>query len=140
MQDGKATFLFMGCNDIVYLPVYYQQKILLPAGNPFILHADGTRTVLNVDPTQRTDRILENTNVMFDSKWMKAKAAIGRELKLYYWDNEWILCDTYVMREDKIICFKNIPKNGLYLINGTGWDNTWQRIFTLDADGEQRWY
>lgn len=140
LQDGKATFLSMGCNDIVYLPVYYQQKILLPAGNPFILHADGTRTVLNVDPTQRTDRILENTNVMFDSKWMKAKAAIGRELKLYYWDNEWILCDTYVMREDKIIRFKNIPKNGLYLINGTGWDNTWQRIFTLDADGEQRWY
>ena len=139
LRNGNATFFSMGCNDIVYLPVYYHRHAIIPADKPFILHSDGSQTTIHVDTTQRNEHILEHTNVMFDSKWMKAGAAIGRELKLYYWNNEWILCGTHIVGKDKTIRFKNIPKNGLYLIYGTGWDNTWQRVFTLEENG-QHWY
>ena len=33
----------------------------------------------------------------------------------------------------------SVPEGALYLIKGVDFDNTWQRIFTLDGD-EKRWY
>lgn len=139
LNNGQANFLSMGCNDIVYLPVYYQRHTMFPGGLPFVLHKNGTMSVLKINKEDCSDRELHYSNVMFDSKWMKASASIGEKLELYYWDNQWVLCDTYTMNKDKILHFKDVPSDGLYLIKGKGWDNTWQRIFTLKGN-EQIWY
>ena len=139
LKDGKATFRDMGCNDIVYLPVYYYRHTTLPAGNPFVLHKDGSRTELQADTTRLSRRELTYSNVFFDIQWLKSQSSPGRVLELYYWDGYWKPCDTYTTQAGKPLSFRNVPEGGLYLIKGVDFDNTWQRIFTLDGD-VQRWY
>ena len=139
LKDGKATFKDMGCNDIVYLPVYYYRRTTLPAGHPFILHKDGSRTELQADTTRLLDRKLTYSNRFYDIRWLQSKSSPGRVLELYYWDGYWKPCDTYTTLEGRPLSFRNVPEGGLYLIKGVDFDNTWQRIFTLDGD-EQRWY
>lgn len=139
LKDGKAIFKDMGCNDIVYLPVYYYRHTTLPAGNPFILHKDGSRTELQADTTYLHDRQLTYSNRFYDIRWLQSQSSPGRVLELYYWDGYWKLCDTYTTLEGRPLSFRNVPESALYLIKGVDFDNTWQRIFTLDGD-EQRWY
>ena len=139
LKDGKATFKDMGCNDIVYLPVYYYRRTTLPAGRPFILHKDGSRTELQADTTRLLDRQLTYSNRFYDIQWLKSQSSPGRVLELYYWDGYWKPCDTYTTQVGKPLSFRNVPEGALYLIKGVDFDNTWQRIFTLDGD-EQRWY
>ena len=139
LKDGKAIFKDMGCNDIVYLPVYYYRHTTLPAGNPFVLHKDGSRTELQADTIRLSRRELTYSNVFFDIQWLKSQSSPGRVLELYYWDGYWKPCDTYTTQAGKPLSFRNVPEGGLYLIKGVDFDNTWQRIFTLDGD-VQRWY
>ena len=139
LKDGKAIFKDMGCNDIVYLPVYYYRHTTLPAGNPFILHKDGSRTELQADTTYLHDRQLTYSNRFYDIRWLQSQSSLGRVLELYYWDGYWKPCDTYTTLEGRPLSFRNVPESALYLIKGVDFDNTWQRIFTLDGD-EQRWY
>ena len=139
LKDGKATFKDMGCNDIVYLPVYYYRRYTLPAGHPFVLHKDGSRTELQADTTRLLDRRLTYSNRFYDIQWLQSKSSPGRVLELYYWDGYWKPCDTYTTLEGRPLSFRNVPESALYLIKGVDFDNTWQRIFTLDGD-EQRWY
>lgn len=47
-KDGTATFKNMG-KDIVYLPVYFKDGVLLPAASPFKLDADGYMRLLADD-------------------------------------------------------------------------------------------
>lgn len=139
LEDGKATFKDMGCNDIVYLPVYYYRRTTLPAGHPFVLHKDGSRTELQADTTYLHDRQLTYSNRFYDIRWLQSQSSPGRVLELYYWDGYWKPCDTYTTLEGRPLSFRNVPESALYLIKGVDFDNTWQRIFTLDGD-EQRWY
>lgn len=139
LKDGKATFKDMGCNDIVYLPVYYYRRTTLPAGRPFILHKDGSRTELQADTTRLLDRQLTYSNRFYDIQWLKSQSSPGRVLELYYWDGYWKPCDTYTTLKGRPLSFRNVPESALYLIKGVDFDNTWQRIFTLDGN-EQRWY
>ena len=139
LKDGKATFKDMGCNDIVYLPVYYYRRTTLPAGNPFVLHKDGSRTELQADTTRLHNRQLTYSNRFYDIRWLQSKSSPGRVLELYYWDGYWKPCDIYTTREGKPLSFRNVPEGALYLIKGVDFDNTWQRVFTLDGN-EQRWY
>lgn len=139
LENGKATFKNMGCNDIVYLPVYYYRRTTLPAGNPFVLHKDGSRTELQADTTRLLDRKLTYSNRFYDIQWLQSQSSPGRILELYYWDNYWRLCDTYTTLPGRPLSFRNVPEGALYLIKGVDFDNTWQRIFTLDGN-EQRWY
>lgn len=45
VKRGKALFKNVGVN-VLYLPAYYQNGMLIPAGNPFILERDGKRKEL----------------------------------------------------------------------------------------------
>lgn len=44
-EDGKAVFENIGAYDVLYLPVYFkkeaEERIQIPAGDPFVLRADG---------------------------------------------------------------------------------------------------
>ena len=52
-KGDKATFRNMGC-DIVYLPVSFDEyEGAIPAGLPFILHADGKVQTLKADPMEK---------------------------------------------------------------------------------------
>ena len=47
-NDGSVLFRNMG-KDMVYLPVYYRQGVVVPAASPFRLEADGTVRILSDD-------------------------------------------------------------------------------------------
>ena len=139
VKDGKSTFKDMGCNEIVYLPVYYYNHTYHPAADPFILHKDGSKTTIKADTTHISNLVIRYSNCFYDTKWLTSQSEPGRVLKLYYWSDSWRLCDTFTTQANGPIIFKNVPQKGLYLINYLDFDNTWQRIFTFNGD-EQIWY
>ncbi len=139
IKDGKATFKDMGCNEIVYLPVYHYNHTYHPAADPFILHKDGSTTIIQADTTRQSSLKITYSNCFYDTKWLTSKPGSGRILKLYYWNDGWRLCDTHTTLVNEPTTFHNVPERGLYLINFPDSDNTWQRIFTLNGD-EQIWY
>jgi hypothetical protein len=52
IKRGKAFFKKMGVN-VLYLPACYAGDNIIPAGDPFILLEDGSRTMLKADNTQQ---------------------------------------------------------------------------------------
>lgn len=48
ISRGKALFTDMG-RDIVYLPVYYMEDKIIPAGDAFLLNAQGEKEILKPD-------------------------------------------------------------------------------------------
>ena len=55
-NDGKAVFKDMGCG-MVYLPVFYRENKIHPAGDPFILNIDGSLTTISRKPATQTLRV-----------------------------------------------------------------------------------
>ena len=58
IKSGSVTFESMG-RDIVYMAAVYEDGMLVPFGNPFLLKKDGTLTVFSADTERRqTMRLL----------------------------------------------------------------------------------
>lgn len=53
ISRGKALFTDMG-RDIVYLPVYYIEDKIIPAGDAFLLNNKGEKVLLKADDTKKT--------------------------------------------------------------------------------------
>lgn len=138
LENGKATFRKMGNNKIVYLPVCYENGVTNPVASPFILSGD---SVIHIEPdtTHKTYLELKYHNVFFDLKWNIGITNPGRQTELYYWDNDWILCGDCKVGDDHLLKFQKVPQKALFWIKSIEWDNTWQRIFTVE-NGEQVWY
>lgn len=74
-KRGKASFKNVGVN-VLYLPAYYQNGMLIPAGNPFILERNGDRRELCKSSDEFRNKIILYTkypyraNVMGDAMTM----------------------------------------------------------------------
>jgi hypothetical protein len=138
LENGKAVFRKTSNNNIVYLPASYKNGKIIPVASPFILSGD---SVINIvpDTSHKTDLELKYHNVFFDLKWNIGITNAGRQTELYYWNNDWILCGECKVGNDHLLRFQAVPQNALYWIKSNEWDNTWQRIFTVE-NGEQVWY
>ena len=71
-SNGMAHFKKMGCN-IVYLPAYYNESEMIPAGLPFILENDGTMKEIypqKETTTARLNQLLQNRGR--DREWGKS--------------------------------------------------------------------
>lgn len=139
IENGKARFANMGNNHIVYLPCFYEKGKVVPAGSPFILKTD-EMTFVEI----RVDDMYPNINLycynkFFDYQWNIGYPSEGNKIELFFWDNEWVSCGICVVKDDKKLIFRNVPKGALYLLKSFDWENTWQRIFTIE-DGEQIWF
>jgi len=139
IEDNQAIFTDMG-KDIVYLPMFYLNEELEPAGDPFILEKNNSQRVLHADPEQQATLTLVSTTsktIEHASEGiMKSFLTPGQEYELFYWDDGWQSVGKKTAGK-KPLKFK-APSGALYWMVATGSDKD-ERIFTYE-NGLQVWW
>jgi Transglutaminase-like superfamily len=164
IKDNKTLFTDMG-RDIVYLPAYYENEKIVPAGKPFILTKDGNKfkieklkgivqsiCLTSKYPwyiTQRNDttnKILkaDKYELLFwkDDKWECFKITTTAQndslIKKLGFDFH---IDKFLegTQNNEFIIFKDVPVGVLFWLHDLtrGRD---ERIFTIDDSGKQDWW
>ena len=142
--DGKkAAFHNVGV-DIIYLPVYYNQKSkVVPANYPFILDTAGKVNYVIPDTNNLTELVAYSTTrrsiYKTTDKIDVAYFDDGATYELFYWDGKWIKAGEAKAIGKRPLRFKKVPAGALYwLVKKDGRKE--ERIFTLDANGNQVWW
>lgn len=138
IKDERAIFNNMGANNIVYMPVFYRDGEIIPASYPFILSPQGQNTIV-VNLQNKTDIKIPEYNKFYDIRWNIGIPQVGWKMELFYWDNRWVTCGICNVENDRTLRFSKVPNNGLYLVKSHHWQNTWQRVFSIE-EGKQIWY
>jgi hypothetical protein len=144
IKDGnKVKFTDMG-NDIAYLPAYFVDEKIIPAGNQFILTAEGKVKYKVPDSTKlrtlnlisTTRRVTKETTDHAEEVFLKT----GETFELFYWDGKWISLGKQ-KATGKPLKFTHVPSGAMYwLVNTTPTKDRPERIFTLDENGKQVWW
>lgn len=137
----KATFSKMG-NGVAYVPAFFYDDEVIPAGDAFILSDSGQ--VINKIPdgsnrisvqlystTQRVTR--ETTDFIEESDFTAGKTYI-----LYYWNEKWVQAGKAIA-DSGLLVYSQVPGNAIYWLVEEG-SRKEERIFTLDEDGKQVWW
>ncbi len=140
IQNGAATFAGMG-TDIAYLPAFYMNDKIVPAGTPFILSNDCSVRKLSSDAANtKSVQLYSTTNkvlaVSTDGVTQTAFTS-GKEYELFFWKNGWQSLGK-TTAADKPLAFESVPDGSLYWLVETD-SNKEERIFTID-DGKQVWW
>jgi len=142
IEHNVANFRGMG-RDILYLPAFFVGEEIVAAGQPFILHKDGsTRTVqtdgirVDVSTTESTDKRVTYEGMTDES--VSVPLNVGKEYHLQQWvDGAWKNISTAVGFE-KPMTFIAVTSGGLYwLIEVDG--NREERPFTIEDGKIVRW-
>lgn len=137
----KATFSKIG-RGVAYLPAFYYDDEIIPAGDAFILSDSGRVEAkipsgnkrIEVKLYSTTRRITKETTDFIET----ADFTAGDEYVLYYWNDKWVEAGRAVAGSGPLF-FKGIPDNAIYWLVQAGSRNE-ERIFTLDTDGQQVWW
>ena len=116
----------------IYLPMNFDKNKLIPAGNPILLKAD--KQIKVFEPNHNK---LINITIPESSKYLIYR--IGKKYKFFYWDKKWVEVEIQIANEKKLLTFKNIPSNTIYLLVPE-YSEKKERIFTLNENNEiERW-
>ncbi len=141
MPGGSVVFKNMG-TDVAYLPAYYKNEKIIPAGNVIILdkkgnlialqpNKNGTRTVKLYSTTKKiTKNATDNIETAFFNK--------GKIYELYYWENGWQLLGKKKAGEGAL-SFEKVPQNALIWLTEEN-SKKEERPFTIDENGKQVWW
>ena len=142
-SDG-VTFTEMG-RDIAYLPAYYVDKKLVPAGPTFILTAAGQVRTLAADsgedaPVMQID-IVATTPETPDADLHTDRPLIavepGKSYELFVWRDVWVSLGKQVAGEEPV-SFESVPSGGLYWLVAEN-SRRLERIFTIEAGRQVFW-
>jgi len=128
---NRVTFKDMGL-EIVYLPAYYQDRTLVPAGMPFILQKNGviSKLVPKINMKLKTQLYQkypeDKTNYIFP----------GMNYELFYWNNKWISLGR--KKADKSSLTYNVPFNSLFWLRNLD-KGKQERIFTYEKKSQIWW-
>ncbi len=141
--DKKVDFTDMGMN-IAYLPAFYINKKIIPAGKQFILNRKAKVKTITADTVNAiTIKLLSTTKrkTMQSTDFIqKASFKEGVNYTLYYWNNKWVEIGKQKAKKGPLI-FKNVPSNALYwLVSANSHKDKEERIFTIDKKGKQIWW
>ena len=140
IADGSATFTDMG-TDIAYLPAYYIDEKIVPAGLPFILTSGGEINTLAADTNRRVSVTLSSTTKttleISTDGIRKAAFTQGVSYELHYWEGGWKTACTQIAGETPIT-FTGVPSGCIYWLTAAESDRE-ERIFTYDSD-QQIWW
>jgi len=117
---------------VVYLPAYYKDKKLMPAGYPL---AEGYHHEMSLAPdlNKRISIVLKQ-----ESGYLTFKP--GKRYKLYYWDNRWQFISQQVANlSTSELLFSNVPKNSLLLLLPE-YSQKKERPFMITDDGKRNWF
>ncbi|MCD6112709.1 MAG: transglutaminase domain-containing protein [Bacteroidales bacterium] len=141
INNDEVIFTDMG-TDIVYLPAYFIDKKIKPAGNPFIFDKNAKiNTIIPDTLNLRSIKVFgttasetkETTDFITKVSFKKNK-----NYTLYYWYDKWIKIGEKKSK-GKALIFKDVPSNALYWLKAEDSHNE-ERIFTIDKSGKQIWW
>ena len=139
---NTAAFEAMGGN-IAYLPAFFADKKLIPAGPVTLLETDGTvrRLAEPVKPDAgriaTTIRRMKDVDISPDTgKPIPAiKVEPGKKYELFYWADKWVSLGNKTAPADESLKFDNLPAGRFYRLVEVKGRNQ-ERPFTID-DGKQ---
>ncbi len=137
----KATYSKMGMG-VAYLPAFYYDDEIIPAGNAIILTDSGKVETMKPDPSKKinlklystTKRITKETTDFIE----QVEFNIGKSYTLFYWNDKWEKAGNEISSGEPLV-FNNIPSNSIYWLVEDG-SRKEERIFTIDDDGNQIWW
>lgn len=117
---------------VVYLPCYYENDALIPAGYPKVLGFNN-ELVLKPDVNQK-----RTVTIREQEKYLKFRP--GKQYDLYYWDNEWKLFATQTADEISTeLKFENAPGSCLFRLIPE-YSQGKERPFIILDEGTRIWY
>ncbi len=140
LNNNTAEFTDMGV-DITYLPMFYVEEKLFPAGSPFILTKNGDKKNLNGNDLLEEEVVLRSvTKKNIDRSNNDGRTVFlenGEKYELFYWQDGWESFGTQTASESPLK-FNNLPANRLYWLVKENSDEE-ERIFTYD-NNKQIWW
>jgi len=140
-EDKNVVFAKMGKN-IAYLPAFYINNKVVPAGNPFILYENDDIDFIKADTNILLDIELEYTTNRTRIKSSDNIAVVNfipqKIYQLFYWKQGWKLIGEEPY-ENKNLKFEDCPSKALYWLKEKD-GREYERIFILDEKGEQVWW
>ena len=116
----------------VYLPMYYYEGDLIPAGYP-IANGFDRQILLRPDSTK-----LRSVTLNEQEKYLIYRP--GSKYKLFYWDRKWNLCGELPAEADThSLTFEKVPDNAL-LVLVPSYTSGKDRPFIINANGERAWW
>ncbi len=136
-----ATFSRMG-HGIAYLPAFYYEGSILPAGDAFILSDSGKvvpvvpdgNKLITMSLYSTTRRVTRETTDFIEQTDLHP----GHAYTLFYWNDKWVEAGRKSAGNGPLV-FTNVPSNAFYWLVEEN-SRKEERIFTLDDEGEQVWW
>ena len=141
IRDSKVTFTQMG-RDAAYLPAYYVNEKVVPAGPPLIVLKSGA--IRELDGASDEHAVLQLGATAPEGLYSPDEAAkpltaieTGRQYELFVWDNGWV-SQGEKTAEGTTLTYNEVPADRLcWLVVKDS--RKLERIFTFD-DGRQVWW
>jgi hypothetical protein len=131
IKDGQANFSKI-CKGAVFLPQYYINGKLTPAGYPVIAGYTYTRVLIPNLHQRSTVAIHEAENYLAFKP--------GILYRLLYWDGKWKLADQKTATSGtRALSFAQVPKNALLLLLSSDSKRT-ERPFIINSNGQREWF
>ncbi len=129
--NNAASFKNMP-KGVVFLPVYYVNGSIKPAGYPV---AEGYHHELVLTPDTVHKGII---SIKEDPKYLVYQS--GKSYKLFYWNNTWKLLGKRIAAiNSHELLFTNVPRNALYLLVPE-YSEKKERPFMVMDDGKVIWW
>jgi hypothetical protein len=132
LKNNNHTVFTNLCKGAVYLPIYYINNKLVPAGNAIINGYDSMQVLQPNLSSKRTIQLKEQP------KYLAFR--VGKKYRLFYWNNTWVNVGTQIpISETKELVFENVPLNALLLLVPE-YTQGKDRPFIITEKGERFWY
>lgn len=129
--DNKTVFTNMS-KGAIYMPMFFVNKKLLPAGWPVAAGYNNTLVLKPDTINRRTVHIAEQ------AKYLAFRT--GKKYTLYYWNNRWVKVDIKTADTSmKELVFDNVPSNALMLLIPEYSEHK-ERPFIITDDNKRLWF
>ena len=130
-QKDSATFINMS-KGAVYMPMYYQNGKMKPAGYPTAVGYNHTAILLVDTLKTRTIQLPEQDKYLIYRP--------NKKYTLYYWNNSWKKIATQTTSADThLLSFDKVPKNALLLMVPE-YSQKKERPFIITEEGKRVWW
>jgi hypothetical protein len=131
INNGSAIFKNMG-RGAVYLPMYYENNRLIPAGWPQTLGYNDTKEL-------KPDSLHLNSITLYEQeKYLKFRPS--KRYRLFMWNKQWQLLGEQTPAQGCTkLTFEKVPANAL-LILVPEYSQGKERPFTILKNGDRQWW
>jgi hypothetical protein len=131
-EKGDSVIYTNMCKGAVYLPMYYINRKLVPAGWPVVNGYD-TTIVLKPDLANKRTVIIED-----QPNYIAFRA--GKKYALFYWNNTWVPAGVKLAESTFTkLLYENIPANALLLFIPE-YSQGKERPFIINGNDKRTWF